>query len=177
VENKWLLYKFSYRLTSVYFCILLFLLSGCQKDPEYRNISNLNDHLDKEIITIPDNYLPGVIIDFKKLNDSLFIFTDLAHRAIFRFNGSRNSIKQISQQGSGPGEYTTPTALYILNNKEFGFSDISSPNIKIIQKDGTLMDRYTHSEGGGSKWYFPVVCVLSRKKRSPCVGSGSKHAT
>jgi len=41
-------------------------------------------------------------------------------------------------------------------------------------KDG---NKYLRAAFGQTSRYFPVVCVLSRKKRSPCVGSGSKHAT
>lgn len=107
----------------------------------------------KEIV-FPEEFPLGLILSFKEINDSTYIFSDMSRRGIFKLQTNKNKIVQLGRQGRGPGEYSVPTFIISTSDSAILFSDASSSLIKKISLDnGEGLNFYIHKFGGNRKFY------------------------
>jgi hypothetical protein len=87
---------------------------------------------------LADPGLSGMYSDFEMLDDSLLYFIDYGRRSIMTYNIHSGLIKQIGQNGNGPGEYAMPAKLIVIHDSIF-FSDFGSEKIQAIDKNGKYL--------------------------------------
>ena len=119
-----------------YFILIIIsfiIFMNCSKNKENKIIiekqSNLDCLIYKKSYIINKKSLLNSPLDFVIDKDSLFYFSDIYSRKIYRTKRPFLTYEQVGRNGQGPFEYIMPFNLYIYNDKLF-FSDISNGFLK-----------------------------------------------
>ena len=86
--------------------------------------------------------IPDHIIDAEAYKDSLFIFTVHEGASLFKMETGTGKISRISKNGKEPGEYQSPFALQIENQRIY-FNDILNNKLQAIDFNGKYIRGYS----------------------------------
>lgn len=85
--------------------------------------------------------IPDHIIDAGAYKDSLFFFTTHEGASLFKLNAITGKIVKFCKNGSGNGEYQSPFAMQIENNR-LTYNDILNNRLQVVDFNGNYIKEY-----------------------------------
>ena len=134
VRQDYYLIHFLINLLAI--CIIIFV-SCAKRGKEYLRITDFFTRVDSLMIG-PDLGI-SEITDFRRLDDTTFVFTDFFARGLYLLNKDSMSVVQIGRQGQGPGEYNWPAKIQVSEDGHIWYSDINRSYITEIDRKGKYL--------------------------------------
>lgn len=121
--------------------ILALIFTSCAK--ESIEIKNFDDIFEKTSYYEAkyETPIPDHVIDAKAYKDSLFFFTVHEGASLFKLDLKTNRITRLSKNGKEAGEYQSPFALQVENNKVY-FNDILDNRLQVVDFEGKYLRDY-----------------------------------
>lgn len=111
-----------------------------------KNCSSMDQLFETDTIKLqlPEEYILGAITCVTLTKDGKLLIADEQHlRLVLLFDKNGKFIKQIGNNGKGPGEYITPRHVLTTNKGEIIISDPSLFRVSLYKSDGDFSNSFT----------------------------------